>query len=93
LYPHVPARITKQNSSNDHGEAVYPKPVSKELTKHGGLDDLGVTPPLGTIKTRYHDPSIAQQPLSFTKHLCSPKFMEFINLQIWTHREEKQSYF
>jgi hypothetical protein len=40
------------------------EPDSKEPTKHGDSDNLGVTPPLGTLKAKCSDPLIAQQPLS-----------------------------
>jgi hypothetical protein len=51
------------NYADDHGDVVSTEPSSKELTKHGGLDDAGEAWPLGTIKARYSDPQITQQPL------------------------------
>ena len=56
---------TVQNNADDHGDYMITKPNSKELTKHSGSNCSSVTQPLGSIKTRHPDPSIAQQPLGW----------------------------
>ena len=81
-------------NAHDHGEKASTESGSKELTKHGGSDNSGHAPPLGTIKARCPDPPIAQQPRPFEKnHPFSPQFVKCANLRIRTHQEEKQGHF
>ena len=54
-------------NADDHGDTTFTKPGSTELIEHGGLDGLRDAPPLGTIKARFPDPPIVQQPFSFKK--------------------------
>ena len=57
----------EQKSTDDHGMMASTEPNSKELTEHGGFDDLCVASPLDAIKARCPDPLITQQPLPFEK--------------------------